>query len=946
MAVLKLVLLGGFQLHVADGGTVPLGVKKAKALLAYLALQPGQRCARDRLAALLWEDSTDSQARQSLRQVLAELRRTLPQAERVLDTEGDGVVLVADAVAVDVRDFERLLDDATPQALVRAVELYQGEFLEGFNPRAPAFEDWLMAERSRLRERVLEAMQALLDHDLASGASERAIRRALRLLALDPLRESVQRTLMELYARQGHYGAALKQYRICQQVLRRELGIAPESATQQLYRQMLQYRQSAPAEPPDEPAEPLADEPQVSVTVPELRQVTVLLVRFATAETDPEARHEQLQRCHTIVADEIQRYGGRPIQRLGDSTLAVFGIPAAHSNDAERAVRASVAVRDAGLPVRVGVASGQVMASSDAEPTVTGAAVDRASELAARAAAREILLGAALHTSVAGRVDAEPIANEGETVWRLRALREPAPVERPAFAGRHSERRQFAAAVEACRETGCGQSLLIRGEAGIGKSRLLEECIALAERQGFVCHLVLVLDFGAEQDPVRTLVRSLLDLKPADEEGRVHAAAEQALSGGLVDPDRRAELHDLLELPQPPALKPVFEAMDDATRRECRQRLVTELVTACARRRSLLLAVEDIHWADAVTLDYLARIAAAVGDCPALLVMTHRLEGEPLDPAWRGAMHGAPLTTIDLGPLRGDEVQELAAELAMTEGDFVRRCIERAGGNPLFLEQLLRSAADDEAAIPDSVRSLVWAHLDRLGTADKRAAQAAAVLGQRFKLAALRRLLDELDYDGTHLVEQRLVRPEGEGYRFSHALIREGIYDSLLASQQRELHRRAADGFCEHDPVLTAQHLDRAEAPEAARAYLQAARTEARAYRYERARALLARGLELARDDRERYVPSYRVMYPTPSGRSTTLSAPIAAPWNWPPTMTSAAGPGSAWRPVTASRIAMPTPWRRWTRPSGWPGIEPSRSAGCIVCAATCCFRSGAPKIV
>ncbi|MDX1604803.1 MAG: BTAD domain-containing putative transcriptional regulator, partial [Candidatus Competibacterales bacterium] len=760
-------------------------------------------------------------------------------------------VLDADAVAVDVRDFEHLLDDATPRALARAVELYRGEFLEGFNPRAPAFEDWLMAERSRLRERALMAMQALLDQELANGATERAIRLALRLLALDPLRESVQRTLMELYARQGHYGAALKQYRVCQQVLRRELGIAPESATQQRYRQLLQHRQRAAAESPDDPAELPADEPPAAA--PELRQATVLLIRFVPAETDPEARHEKLQRCHTIVAAEIQCYGGRPVQSLGDSVLAVFGLPAAHSNDAERAVRAAVVIRDVGLPVRIGIASGRVMASGDVEPTVTGAALDRATELAARAQAGQILLNAALHTSVAGRVDAESIAGEGETVWHLRALREPAPAERPAFVGRQGERWQFAAAVEACRETGCGQSLLVRGEAGIGKSRLLEECITLAEEQGFVCHKVLVLDFGAERDPVRTLIRSLLGLKPSDEENRVHGAAEQVLSDGLVDPDRRAELHDLLELPQPPALKTVFEALDNATRRERRQRLVIELVTACARRRPLLLAVEDIHWADAATLDYLARIAAAVGECPALLVMTHRVEGEPLDPAWRGAMHGAPLITIDLGPLRGEEIRALAAELATADDDFMRRCIERAGGNPLFLEQLLRSTANTDTVIPDSVRSIVWARLDRLGAADKRAAQAAAVLGQRFTLAALHRLLDEPDYEGKRLVEQRLVRPEGEDYRFSHALIREGIYDSLLASQRRELHRQAADGLRDRDPVLTAQHLDRAEAPEAARAYLQAARSQAQAYRYERARALLVRGLELARDDRERY---------------------------------------------------------------------------------------------
>lgn len=265
-----------------------------------------------------------------------------------------------------------------------------------------------------------------------------------------------------------------------------------------------------------------------------------------------------------------------------------------------------------------------------------------------------------------------------------------------------------------------------------------------------------------------------------------------------------------------------------------------------------MVAVEDIHWADAVLLDYLATIAATAADCPALLVMTHRVEGEPLNPAWRGAMHGAPLTTIDLGPLHDDEARALAAELKAENAGFVARCIERAGGNPLFLEQLLRSRPEGDA-VPDSVRSIVWARLDCLDVADRRAAQAAAVLSQRSAPAALHHLLDVADYDVSPLVEQRLLRPQGEDYQFSHALIRQGVYDSLLGSQRRALHERAAEWFRRHDAPLTARHLDRAESPEAPRAYLDAARSQMETYRYEHAEALIRRGLELAREASDRF---------------------------------------------------------------------------------------------
>lgn len=156
---------------------------------------------------------------------------------------------------------------------------------------------------------------------------------------------------------------------------------------------------------------------------------------------------------------------------------------------------------------------------------------------------------------------------DGEAVWRVRSLSPLASGASTPFVGRHRERGQFAAALESCRETGRGQSLLVRGEAGIGKSRLLEECAAVAAGQGFACHKVPVLDFGAEQDPVRVLVCRLLGQPPGAAGESIQAAAERAVEQAWVDRDRRPELYDLLGLPQPPAANAVLAAMDSATRR-------------------------------------------------------------------------------------------------------------------------------------------------------------------------------------------------------------------------------------------------------------------------------------------------------------------------------------------------------------------------------------------
>ena len=293
---------------------------------------------------------------------------------------------------------------------------------------------------------------------------------------------------------------------------------------------------------------------------------------------------------------------------------------------------------------------------------------------------------------------------------------------------------------------------------------------------------------------------------------------------------RRVYLDDLLDLPQPVELRALYDAMDSAARVRGTRETVAELVAAASAARPRMLVIEDIHWADGATLDHLATLAETAAKHPALLVMTSRVEGDPLDDTWRSRTGRWPLMTIDLGPLRPQEAEMLAGAYFSAHAALARRCVERAAGNPLFLEQLLRHAEESaESGVPGSVQSLVQARMDRLDPPDKLALQAASVLGQRFDLDMLGALLEHPGYDAGGLVRHRLVRPHGGGaLLFAHALIRDGVYDSLLRSRRRELHRRAAALFAERDPVLHAEHLDRAEDPRAPRAYLEAARAPRR----------------------------------------------------------------------------------------------------------------------
>jgi DNA-binding SARP family transcriptional activator len=240
MASLSVTLLGGFDARLSSGAPVHLPTKKAQALLAYLALRSGRADRRDKLAALLWGERSDDLARGALRRVLADLRRALAGAHPApVRIEGHTLALDPDSVEVDVVMLERCVAEATPQALERAAELYRGDLLLGFTVDEPLFEEWLVAERERLREMALDALARLLAHQTTEANSERAIRTAVRLLALDPLQEAVHRSLMRLYVRQGRRGAALKQYQACVAALRRELGAEPEEETRQLYQEML-----------------------------------------------------------------------------------------------------------------------------------------------------------------------------------------------------------------------------------------------------------------------------------------------------------------------------------------------------------------------------------------------------------------------------------------------------------------------------------------------------------------------------------------------------------------------------------------------------------------------------------------------------------------------------------------------------------------------------------
>ena len=634
--------------------------------------------------------------------------------------------------------------------------------------------------------------------------------------------------------------------------------------------------QSALAEAEEQPSS-TGLSTQAATLEGERRQVTVLFADLSgftklSSTLDAEETHGLLNRYFATVDQIIESYGGSIDKHIGDGVMSVFGAPVAHTDDPERAVRAACDIHAAmadlsdelgqDLEAHIGIASGQVVASgtgSDAyrEYTVTGDTVNLASRLDDLAGPGETLVSDSVYVAISriasctsrGAHEVKGLAGPVEA-WQVDdLLGEQEQQPRQAFVGRRAEIGQVTALLEDVVEQRSGQTLLVRGEPGIGKSRLVEECSRLATERGFRIAKGLILDFGVGkgQDAVRSLVRSLLDIVPNSGKARRQDAAERAIAQGLVSADRQAFLFDLLNLPLSAESKALYDAMENQARNDGKRATVAELALNRAETAPVLLLVEDVHWADALTMSHLMNMAGIAPDSALFLLMTSRVEGQTLEQGWLAALRNCPLTTIELRPMRKDEALQLAGQLAGGNDDFLSKCVERSEGNPLFLEQLLRNLTDEaEDSLPDSVQSVVLARMDRLPAKDREALQCAAVLGQRFQLDTLRVLLEDPDYDIGPLSAHLLVRPEGEGFLFSHALIRDGAYSSLLTARRQALHERAARYFAESDLVLHAEHLAQADNPACAEAYLEAARAQIALNHNDHALGLLDKGLRHA----------------------------------------------------------------------------------------------------
>jgi class 3 adenylate cyclase/tetratricopeptide (TPR) repeat protein len=587
-------------------------------------------------------------------------------------------------------------------------------------------------------------------------------------------------------------------------------------------------------------------EPRDGGPTGERRHLTVLFCDLVgstemAAQLDPEEWREMVGTYHRAAAEAITLYGGHVAHYLGDGVMAYFGWPEAHENDAERAARAGLAILEAvsqlnekptnpKMSVRIGIDSGAVVVGPGAgkDADVFGETPNIAARVQTAATANTVLITGATHRLLSGLFVVEErgahelkgVANPVELYRILRPTgvrgRLSAARGFTQFVGREEELRLLLSRWErAC--DGEGQHVLVVGEAGIGKSRLMAE---FHDRIRDTPHIWI--EGGGEQffqnspfHAVSEMLSHWLQLETGSKVDDRMDHLERILAAAALKPEEAAPLiADLLQLPvgeRYPAIA--------LTPEQKRRRLLVALrgwVFGAARSQPVVMAVEDLHWLDPSSLELVQLLVEQAVMAPLTLMCTARPE---FHPQWPMRSHH---TRITLNRLSARNVREMVAQVAARNAlnsQSVDAVIERTGGNPLFVEELTRAVLENgnvsARAIPVTLHDSLMARLDRLGSA-KSVLQLGSVIGGEFSHELLRAVHRgselELESELRKLADADLLYfrgiPPDATYQFKHALIRDAAYEALLKSRRKELHRLVARTIDEKFPDLKQTHPD------------------------------------------------------------------------------------------------------------------------------------------
>lgn len=862
-------ILGPLEVR-EEGRLLPLASAKQRALLAILLLNANQVVSRERLIDELWGREPPETAVKALQVHVSQLRKVLERAGagRLLRTRAPGYVLDVDPEKLDLHRVARLLaegrrlladgDHAAASAkFVDALALWRGQALAEF-----ALEPFAQAEIARIEELRIGALEDRIEADLALGRHTELTGELEALVAQQPLRERLRGQLMLALYRSGRQADALAAYREARRGLVEELGIEPGRDLQRLQKAILVQDPSldrpAPSAVPEkqpQPPTPAAPPGPTEAPPPERKLVSVLFGDLVGStelgeSEDPERTRMLLDRFYNAMAAEIEAAGGTLEKFVGDAVMAVFGAPAAQEDHAERALHTALSMQrrldevfGAALRLHVGVNTGEVVVgpARTGGSFVTGDAVNVAARLQHAAAPGEILVGERTVAAVGGAFEfGRPATVEAKgkrggvscrRLERALSLARPRGVGglQPVFVGRENEVDLLRATYRHAVREAEPHLVTIMGDAGVGKTSLAHELwswLAAQSPKPLVrTGRCLSYGRGITYWPLGEVLKAHLGILESDPEEVVRSRLREreilALTLGL---EAGSDLHPLV------ARERLHEAW-------------VEFLGELVAKRPVAVLVEDLHWAEEPLLDLLDRLVRDVAG-PLLLLGTARPELHDRRPDWGGGRRN--VATLWLQPLSGEEAERmlgalLAADLPRQMRDIV---VERAEGNPFFVEELIAALIDQgvlkrrdggwavgsvpsEFAVPDSVHAALASRIDLLDSAQKAALQAASVIGRVFWSGPVAELLEGVELDFGVLAQRDFIRRRASSsmagqreFAFKHALTREVAYSTLPRARRARLHaavaawiERVGEGRDEQAPLL-AHHYAEAVRPE------------------------------------------------------------------------------------------------------------------------------------
>ncbi len=586
------------------------------------------------------------------------------------------------------------------------------------------------------------------------------------------------------------------------------------------------------------------------LTLEERRVVTVVfadLVGYTSLAEylDPEQVKRLIETCFQRLVADIGAFGGRVDKLLGDAIVALFGAPVAHEDDAERAVRAALRMQDtlarfvtergpgslagsAGIQMRVGINTGEVLVGTlvGSDYTAMGDVVNTASRLQALAPPGGVLIGSATAALCSQTVAREPFGvtairgrEQVEQSWLVTgasaAGSRPVRADVP-FVGRRSERALLDAAVQVVRSGHSGVVSLV-GEAGAGKTRLVEQIVDELENEAIVLRTAGV-PYGESSvwTPMTAGVYATFGLDSTADVADVRRAVEKRAHELWELPPGDPEVERYLDtigylLGQPSAL----DRLDAAGAGDVVAGAVTDMLRRSAQTRMTVLWFDNLQWADPIIRDLLAVIVRSLADLPFLLITAQRPDD---DVVWPPPLERPLVLRVPLGPLSRDDAGSLvrgvierdqdAADTGSVGDNVADVLVDRGGGNPLFLVELAALAAtcDTASELPGSLRALIAARLDQLSTPHRAIVDNAAVLGAADSIGALHQFAQAMrqefrESDLSELAADGLFDVDGRRWRFRSDVVREVAYQTLTKRVRAQRHAGVA-------AVLAGEHKE------------------------------------------------------------------------------------------------------------------------------------------